>query len=834
GERTAIVARGSGFIQGLTCIQVSGGIIVDSVSVSSGDMLKAFLEVPLASSPGPRDISGSNQAPGGGISSLVGRIIVKSPAPLLESVEPNVATSGGSVTIHMRGSGFVPGLTRLELGNGISVDSMAFSGTGTMDAMITILPGTCGGARDVILRNPPPGGGTVCSKGGLLINNAIPSISNLSATSGCRGSTASILVHGEQFVRGATSINLGTGVTVDSIWIYNAGCMLVSLSIGRNAYPGIRDADISNAPPGGGSRVLRGAFEVTNPSPRVSKITPDTVRVGDTTTILIDGSGFFGELTSVDPGGGVLIASVKIDTSGERILVSIVVTADAATGRREIVLSNPSPGGGRASAPLEVVYPVPVATELVPLGANRSQSVLLTIRGKHFVSGATVVSLGADVDVHSVCVRTSEELSCEVTIGAGAALGQRTVVVSNKSPGGGASALTNAFTVANSAPFLSRVTPSTGARGATLTIDIEGMNFTEGSTAIDFGAGVHVDSLKFVSAFRLSAQVSIRDTAAVGARTVVLATSPPGGGEYKLAGGFSVVNPAPTLVSVSPANGCRGRGLLVSLTGSHFESGLTSLEIGSGISVASLTIDSPARLTAVLDIDVRAAPGARPVIVSNRPPGGGSASLAGAFAVLNPSPTLASLTPAACQQGDSLLVEMRGSGFIDALTTCDMGSGIQVRGLQVGSDSLLHAQIIVERSAAPGFREVRISNGPPGGGTAALSQFFHVQPDVPTRVGVTSARENMFALGGIVPTPFNSRARISYNLPAKSHVQLNVYDMLGREVVQLVNSDQGPGDHTVWMESNAMRSGVYVIRIVAECADLRRTFVAAKKMMLMK
>ena len=77
----------------------------------------------------------------------------------------------------------------------------------------------------------------------------------------------------------------------------------------------------------------------------------------------------------------------------------------------------------------------------------------------------------------------------------------------------------------------------------------------------------------------------------------------------------------------------------------------------------------------------------------------------------------------------------------------------------------------------------------------------------------------VFALHQNYPNPFNPTATIMYDLPEIAKVRLVVYDMLGREVITLVDQEQQPAFHrVVWDARNnagrAMPTGMYFARLV--------------------
>ncbi|MBM4175607.1 MAG: T9SS type A sorting domain-containing protein [Ignavibacteria bacterium] len=79
------------------------------------------------------------------------------------------------------------------------------------------------------------------------------------------------------------------------------------------------------------------------------------------------------------------------------------------------------------------------------------------------------------------------------------------------------------------------------------------------------------------------------------------------------------------------------------------------------------------------------------------------------------------------------------------------------------------------------------------------------------------------------PNPFNPNTVIEYSLPRSSNVSLKIYDVLGREVVSLVNNEfQTPGVHKYFFNANGLSSGIYLYKITAD------GFTSSKKMLLIK
>ncbi len=90
------------------------------------------------------------------------------------------------------------------------------------------------------------------------------------------------------------------------------------------------------------------------------------------------------------------------------------------------------------------------------------------------------------------------------------------------------------------------------------------------------------------------------------------------------------------------------------------------------------------------------------------------------------------------------------------------------------------------------------------------------------------------------PNPFNPSTEIRYDVKESSHIILKIYDVLGREIKTLVNSDVNTGQYTAtWNgENNAgqkVSSGIYLYRIEAlPGAGHTEKFIKSRKMLLIK
>ena len=84
------------------------------------------------------------------------------------------------------------------------------------------------------------------------------------------------------------------------------------------------------------------------------------------------------------------------------------------------------------------------------------------------------------------------------------------------------------------------------------------------------------------------------------------------------------------------------------------------------------------------------------------------------------------------------------------------------------------------------------------------------------------------------PNPFNSLTTISYYLPVSSNVALVIYDVLGRQVAELVNGEISAGNHRLRWDASSVPSGVYFAKLTVRDAHGNAKYFKVNKMLLMK
>jgi hypothetical protein len=126
--------------------------------------------------------------------------------------------------------------------------------------------------------------------------------------------------------------------------------------------------------------------------------------------------------------------------------------------------------------------------------------------------------------------------------------------------------------------------------------------------------------------------------------------------------------------------------------------------------------------------------------------------------------------------------------------------------------------------------------GPHLFGISLLSSGFNLNFIKFTNVNGHNQDTSDYQLQQNYPNPFYSTTVIKYQLPGTGKrfiVSLKVFDVLGREVANLINEQQEAGPHQTIMDARRLASGVYVYRLLAT-DEQNDKHTLQKKMLLLK
>jgi hypothetical protein len=655
------------------------------------------------------------------------------PPPSLLSVQPNAGRAGESVAVRISGrfTTFVSGDTTVDFGAGITASNVVVESPTSLTATLAIAANAASGARDLSVRT-----GTqvvLLSAAFSVTAGDLPIVleSSTSPAAAIPGSTVG--VGGTGYPEGPINpsqvqVTLrpasgGTALTVNatSVAAINSNNRIVAFSL---------PASLSLSAPTAYLVSLRGlgvsglSFASTNqaqltinPLPRLLSSTPATANAGATVSVTLRGqfTNFQNTVTQASYGPGVAVGGAPEGSFGP-VTVSDATTAvaqlriagNAAIGPRDINVRT-----GNESVQLPQGFAIgagaPRLLSLAPSSGKAGESVGVQLRGQftNFVSGQTQLSLGAGITVSNINVLSPTLLNAILNITPNAAPGARTASVQT---GAEQLSLDNAFVVLGGVPEITLVSPNSGRQGQTLDVNITGRNtaFMAGQSQVSFGEGIFVRGVQVSSPTALRATLEISPTATLGARELTIVT---GAQSASLANAFSVTGGEPTLLSVTPSSATPGQSLALNITAqfSAFSQGQTQVSLGAGITVSTVTVNSPTSLTAQITVAANAVGGPRALTVTT---GVQVLSRASAFTVQGPA-QITSVTPGSGAPGQNLLVTVAASGssFAAGATQVSFGAGITVGAVTVNSPVSLLVPISISSAASPGTRTVSVTTG---------------------------------------------------------------------------------------------------------------------------
>ena len=108
-------------------------------------------------------------------------------------------------------------------------------------------------------------------------------------------------------------------------------------------------------------------------------------------------------------------------------------------------------------------------------------------------------------------------------------------------------------------------------------------------------------------------------------------------------------------------------------------------------------------------------------------------------------------------------------------------------------------------NALPNSWQASPGHGTPGADNSTYTNIEENDSGIPTQ----------FKLFQNYPNPFNPSTSIRFEIPIRSHVQLTVFDLLGREISVLVDGEIEAGFHQVQFNASNIASGMYFYQLRA-------------------
>jgi hypothetical protein len=132
-------------------------------------------------------------------------------------------------------------------------------------------------------------------------------------------------------------------------------------------------------------------------------------------------------------------------------------------------------------------------------------------------------------------------------------------------------------------------------------------------------------------------------------------------------------------------------------------------------------------------------------------------------------------------------------------------------------------------SSSPKYYTYEIKQNLPGKYNYRLKMIDHNGTfDYSKVIEIVISIPKEFNLSQNYPNPFNPSTKIAYNIPADGVVSLIVYDVMGKEVVSLINENKKAGSYETAFDATRLSSGVYFYRLSVGSVNLSKKMIVIK------
>lgn len=642
------------------------------------------------------------------------------PTPAISSLDVVNGPQTGGTTVTITGSGFVSGAA-VTFG-GTAASNVVVGGGGTTITCTT--PSHAVGLVAVTVTNPT---GTNSTLAGAFTYDAAsgPTITSITPANGSAEGGTAVTIIGTNFVVPMT-VTIG-GQAATNLVVSGDGTSITALTPAMNSNNVTVDVVVTNGASqsatlvGGFTYVLRTPENPTNTQagltyryhrvagpavPNFTGLTP--YRIGVTNSLIIP-TGNPGVANPFDAGyntnwsvellGYITVPaddvytfytqaddSTQVFIGNARVVNNTVANVESAggsiglaAGTHRITVRLAQGGGNfalnvrwqstlitKALIPDNVLSTdaTPTLSVITPNAGTASGGTAITVTGSGFTNGTTL-SLGGTLATSVVVASDGQSLTA---LTPAHAIGNVAATITN---GNGLSVTqNNAYLFQGSAPVITAVSPQVGPTAGGTTVLIYGSNFVNGLT-------VRVNGV-LATAVSLNAGVITATTPAGTQGPAVVTVTNVDGTVGTRSPGFYYQGPAPTIATISPAQGPLAGGTSVTITGTNFVAGLRVTFDGvdaTGITLVGNTIicTSPAGAqgpadVAVINTDLR------------------SATRTNGFVFEGPAPTISSIVPANGPLAGGTNVTINGSNFAAGATV--RFDGVLATGVTVNSTSI--------------------------------------------------------------------------------------------------------------------------------------------------
>ncbi len=712
----ALHSPASHWTQSGTVVSFGGAATVGAINVTSPNDLTASISIPQSATPGTYSITA---ATGGELAGIVNGFTVTAAAfPVLTSCSPSSVAQGATIpfTFATTNTDFAAHPPTFDFGANITVTPEAHPTGSTTSPVINVAPIAVPGLRTVALSSN--GTNLSCT----LSVTAAPSLSlSANPSSGVLGTTVNVTVTGTNthWADGPTKATFppNTPIQINRLDQVTPTSARLNLTIPSGAQLGTYSLQMAT-----GGEVVQTPFTLTGCYSSLA-VSPANAMPGQSVALLLQATcAQFTSQTLMTVTGGISIRNAApyvpsfSNVAGNAWLD---IPSTVLPGQYSVSVITPTTGGGAQTLTAQfsvITTPAVIVTVSPNACFYPGTSGAVTIGGQytHFDS-STAVFFGPDItSVGTPTAPTSTQLTQAFNISTTASRGWHGIYVNT-----GAEQLTSAFSVCQDPspvvptpsvpnppsppPTFFTATPLSALQGqGPVSLTLTGTNTNFAFTDIPiFGQGINLVSGTWIvaSPTLATAQVNISPTTPIGSRGLEIVTPLASGGVNVLGGPSFYIGVGPAQITSVTAVGSSSKPLTVNqgatalfhITGSgtNFLNGATTVNFGSGITVTTLTVNSPTDLTGQINVGFSSPTGLRGITVTTL--GEIAASSSDVVLVNLSQPASLSVSPNSAPQGTAVTLLLQGTGttWAQNQTSFSFGSnnGLNVGGWTVNATS---------------------------------------------------------------------------------------------------------------------------------------------------
>ncbi len=399
GQTLDVAITGVGFVNGVTTANFGPNITVNSVTVTDSDDATANITIsPAQTILKKYQVSVTT----GTFTERMQWFVVQ---PAVWSFTPTSAIQGQTLDVAITGVGFVNGVTTVNFGPNITVNSVTVTDSDDATANITISP------AQTTLKKYQVSVTTGAFTGSMKWFVVQPAVWSFSPTSAIQGQTLDVAITGVGFVNGVTTANFGPNITVNSVTVTDSDDATANITISP-AQTTLKKYQVS---------VTTGAFTGSMKwfvvQPAVWSFSPTSAIQGQTLDVAIAGVSFVNGVTTVHF-GPPLKATPQITVNSVMVADSNHATANVTISPAQTTLRKyeVSVTTGTFTGSMEWFVVQPAVWSLNPTSGIQGQTLDVAITGVGFVNGVTTANFGPHITVNSVTVTDSDDATANITI----------------------------------------------------------------------------------------------------------------------------------------------------------------------------------------------------------------------------------------------------------------------------------------------------------------------------------------------------------------------------------------------------------------------------------